>query len=104
MAKGKYQKWLTPEGLLLLEGWARDGLSEEQIAKNMGINAVTLYRWKEKYCNGYLYTVTEDLTLSSGAGTLKVDQNIPATISTPVSALLIKKAHALGFHRKLSVR
>ena len=50
VAKGKYQKWLTPEGLLLLEGWARDGLSEEQIAKNMGINAVTLYRWKEKYC------------------------------------------------------
>lgn len=49
--------------------------------------------------NGYLYTVTEDLTLSSGAGTLKVDQNIPATISTAVSATLIKKAHALGFHR-----
>ena len=49
--------------------------------------------------NGYLYTVTEDLTLSSGAGTLKVDQNIPYTISTAVSATLIKKAHALGFHR-----
>ena len=49
--------------------------------------------------NGYLYTVTEDLTLVSGAGTLKVDQNIPATISTAVSAKLIKKAHALGFHR-----
>lgn len=49
--------------------------------------------------DGYLYTVTEDLTLSSGAGTLKVDQNLPATISTAKSALLIKKAHALGFHR-----
>lgn len=49
--------------------------------------------------NGYLYTVTEDLTLSSGAGTLKVDQEIPATITTAVSAKLIKKAHALGFHR-----
>ena len=49
--------------------------------------------------DGYLYTVTEDLTLSSGAGTLKVDQNIPKTISTAVSATLIKKAHALGFHR-----
>lgn len=49
--------------------------------------------------NGYLYTVTEDLTLSSGAGTLKVDQNIPYTIATPISATLIKKAHALGFHR-----
>lgn len=49
--------------------------------------------------DGYLYTVTEDLTLSSGAGTLKVDQNLPATISTAKSAILIKKAHALGFHR-----
>ena len=26
MAKGKYQEWLTPEGLLKIEGWARDGL------------------------------------------------------------------------------
>lgn len=49
--------------------------------------------------NGYLYTVTEDLTLVSGAGTLKVDQNIPETITTAVSAKLITKAHALGFHR-----
>lgn len=48
--------------------------------------------------NGYLYTVTEDLTLSSGAGTLKVDQDIPATF-TATDAFLIKKAHALGFHR-----
>ena len=49
--------------------------------------------------NGYLYTCVEDLTLSSGAGTLKVDQNIPATISTAVDAKIINKAHALGFHR-----
>jgi hypothetical protein len=49
--------------------------------------------------NGYLYTCTEDVTLSSGAGTLKVDQKIPETISTAVSALIINKAHALGFHR-----
>lgn len=49
--------------------------------------------------NGYLYTVTEDLTLVSGGGALKVDQNIPATISTAVDAKIINKAHALGFHR-----
>lgn len=48
---------------------------------------------------GYLYTCTEDLTLSSGGGTLKVDQNIPATISTATSVKVINKAHALGFHR-----
>ena len=51
MAKGKYEYWLTPEGLVLLEGWARDGLTDEQIAHNMGINKATLYRWKEKYCD-----------------------------------------------------
>jgi hypothetical protein len=50
MAKGKYQRWLTPEGLLLIEGWARDGLTDEEIAKNMGINVATLYRWQHSYC------------------------------------------------------
>lgn len=49
MAKGKYQYWLTSEGLTLLEGWARDGLTGEQIAHNMGISAATLYNWKSKY-------------------------------------------------------
>ena len=49
MAKGKYQKWLEPESLILLEGWARDGLTDEQIAKKMGVNIATLYDWKKKY-------------------------------------------------------
>lgn len=49
MAKGKYQKWLEPENLILLEGWARDGLTDEQIAKNMGISRKTLAEWKCKY-------------------------------------------------------
>ena len=49
MAKGKYQEWLEPEGLLKIEGWARDGLTDEQIAQNMGITAKTLYEWKKKY-------------------------------------------------------
>ena len=49
MAKGKYQEWMTPEGLLKIEGWARDGLTDEQIAKNIGITAATLYDWKKKF-------------------------------------------------------
>lgn len=49
MAKGKYQEWLTPDGLLLLEAWARNGLTDEQIAANMGIDARTLYRWKKQH-------------------------------------------------------
>ena len=54
MAKGKYQRWLTSEGLTLLEGWARDGLTEEQIAKNCGVNVKTLWDWKSRFdpiCN-----------------------------------------------------
>ncbi|MDR1465430.1 MAG: helix-turn-helix domain-containing protein [Oscillospiraceae bacterium] len=47
MAKGKYEKWETEEGFILLQGWARDGLSNEQIAQNMGIAAATLYSWRE---------------------------------------------------------
>ena len=49
MAKGKYEYWLTPEGLIKLEGWARDGLTDEQIAQNIGINPATLYDGKNKY-------------------------------------------------------
>lgn len=49
VAKGKYQKWLEPENLILLQGWARNGLTDEQIAKNMGISRSTLAEWKKKY-------------------------------------------------------
>lgn len=33
----------------MLEGWARDGLTDEQISANMGIVPSTLYDWKKKY-------------------------------------------------------
>ena len=48
-AKGKYEYWLTEEGLIKLEGWARDGLTDRQIAQNAGITESTLYEWKNKY-------------------------------------------------------
>lgn len=49
MAKGKYKDWITEEGLLKIEGWARDGLTDEQISHNIGITRTTLYDWKNKY-------------------------------------------------------
>lgn len=49
MARGKFEYWLTDDGLTLLEGWARDGLVDEQIAHNMGIAPGTLYDWKKKF-------------------------------------------------------
>lgn len=48
--------------------------------------------------NGYVYTVQKDVTLVGGAGTIKVDQNLPTDV-TEVAAKVISKAHALGFHR-----
>ena len=49
MAKGQFDKWKAPDGLLLLQGWARDGLDDEQIAHNCGIARSTLYRWKNNH-------------------------------------------------------
>ena len=43
---GKYHEWIEEEGLLKIEGWARDGLDEEQIAENIGVTRKTLYNWK----------------------------------------------------------
>lgn len=49
MARGKFEYWLTKDGLTLLEGWARDGLNDEQLAGKIGIAPSTLYEWKNKY-------------------------------------------------------
>lgn len=45
----KYEDWLTEEGLLKIEGWAKDGLNDEQIAHNIGIGVRTFYEWLSKY-------------------------------------------------------
>lgn len=49
LAKGKYEEWLKQENLIRLQGWAMDGLTDEQIAHNMGIAPATLYEWKKAY-------------------------------------------------------
>lgn len=49
MAAGKYQEWITPDGLLRLEAWARDGLTDELIADRIGISRSTLGEWKKKH-------------------------------------------------------
>lgn len=49
MAKGLYKEWLEKDKLILLQGWKRSGLTDEQIAHNMGINVRTLGKWKAKY-------------------------------------------------------
>ena len=49
MAKPKAEELIIEEKLIILEGWARDGLIDEQIAENIGISVRTLYRWESKY-------------------------------------------------------
>jgi hypothetical protein len=49
MAKGKYHEWLEEDGLIRIRGWARDGLTNEQIAQNMGISSETLRVWSNTY-------------------------------------------------------
>ena len=47
----KYNEWITEEGLLKIEGWARDGLTDEQISENIGVSRSTLNDWKKKHPN-----------------------------------------------------
>ena len=47
--KSKYAAFVERKGLVLVAGWARDGLTDEQIAHNIGISRSTLSEWKNKY-------------------------------------------------------
>lgn len=48
MAKTTYKDWEADEKILLLQGWARNGLTNEQIASNMDIVVSTLWEWRKK--------------------------------------------------------
>lgn len=47
MAKSKWEQ--VKSKLILVEGWARDGLTNEQIAEKLGINPDTLYRYQKEH-------------------------------------------------------
>lgn len=49
MAKGVYKDWLCEDGLKRISAWARDGLTNAQIAHNMDITEKTLYEWCNKF-------------------------------------------------------
>ena len=49
MAQGKFKEWLTEDGLKKIQSWFRDGLTDIQVAKNMGISKTTFYDWMNKY-------------------------------------------------------
>lgn len=47
MANSKWEE--VKDKLILVEGWARDGLTDEQIANNLGIGKTTFYRMCKKH-------------------------------------------------------
>lgn len=49
MPKKKYEYWTTQEGLILLQGWARQGATDEVIADKCDVSVATLYRWKNDH-------------------------------------------------------
>ena len=69
----KIQEWTDPDALTRIEGWAREGLTEEQIAGNMGISRSTLKLWKKK-----------ELTISAALkkGKAPVDQAVENAMLT----------------------
>ena len=110
MARGKFEYWLTEDGLMLITGWARDGLVDEQIAHNMGIAAGTLYDWKKKFPNfanalkkgkevvdievenallkrakGYMTTETKTETLSDGKKRITtIEKEVPPDVTAQI--------------------
>ncbi len=79
----KYKEWLSDEGLLKLEAWARDGLTDEQIAKNIGITRSTLSAWKNKF--------------SDISDTLKRGKDI---VDIQVENALLKRALGFSYEEK----
>jgi len=49
MATGQYKEWLENDNLALLRGWKMKGLTDEQIAANIGVSPRTLERWKKSH-------------------------------------------------------
>jgi hypothetical protein len=48
MAVGKYDTHVKPK-LLLIEAWARDGLTDEDIAKNLDISVASFHNYKKDH-------------------------------------------------------
>ena len=44
-----YKDWLTDTALVVVKGWAMDGLTDAQIADSIGIAPQTLCEWKGKF-------------------------------------------------------
>lgn len=50
MARQKWREWVeNEENLVVLTAWARAGLTDEEISRQIGISRSTLAEWKKKF-------------------------------------------------------
>ena len=49
--KSYYERLEIDDKLDLVEGWKRDGLTDDQVAKNLGVSKNTLIKWKREEVN-----------------------------------------------------
>ena len=47
--KNLYRDWIEGVGLEKICKWSRLGMTDKQIAKNIGVTTVTLYDWKKRF-------------------------------------------------------
>lgn len=45
----KYKDWISEAGLNQIKRWAQNGLTNAQIASNIGISKKTFYKWLERF-------------------------------------------------------
>lgn len=49
MATAIYKQWISGKGLEKIRSWAEKGLTDTEIAGEIGITRKTLYEWEKKY-------------------------------------------------------
>lgn len=84
MAKAKYSEWLKSEGLEKLTMWARDGLTNDQIAEKMGISRSTLQDWCNKYPD-----ISDALKKGKDVVDAKVEDSLIKTINGYTTETLV---------------
>ena len=115
----KYEEWVNDneiqDKLILVEGWSRNGLTQQQIADNLGINVDTLIEYKKKYPDfsealkkgkevidievenallkralGYNY---EEITYENGVETKRVTKQVAPDTTAQIFWLKNRKKH-----------
>ena len=75
MAKAEYKKWLEPDNLTKLRSWARDGLTNEQIAKKIGVKRQTFQRWAKTYSD-----ISDALKKGKEVVDAEIEENLISTM------------------------